>query len=98
MWQAVPMGEGRMSGQRHSLAADWQASHQASRLASRQASRPDSDQASRPDSDQASRPDYAGRHPEVVRLGAARRELAMAREIRARELVAAAPPAVVAAA
>ena len=62
-----------MSGQRHSQAADWQASDQASQLGSH------------PDSD-------------VVQLRAACRELTMAREIRARELVAAAAPAAIAAA
>jgi tetratricopeptide (TPR) repeat protein len=107
-----------MSGQRHSLAADWQASQAASQAASREARRhsttddhlastADDHSASTADDHSASTAvrhvydpsgDHPDDHPDLVLLGAARHELAMAREIRARELVASAPPAAVAAA
>jgi tetratricopeptide (TPR) repeat protein len=111
-----------MSGQRHSLAADWQASQAASREARRHstaddhsASTADDHSASTADDHSASITDdhsagtavrhvydppgdHPDDHPDLVLLGAARHELAMAREIRARELVASAPPAAVAAA
>jgi transcriptional regulator with XRE-family HTH domain/tetratricopeptide (TPR) repeat protein len=104
------MGESRMSRQRHWLAADWQASEKDHQRDTGQASQQDKADGHRdvagghPDK-AGGHPDKAGGHRDVAGgdqgatlLGAARHELALARQIRARELVAAAPPCAVAAA